>query len=327
MYIPLRTITVIYRAALSFLAALGAWVSFATFGASAWRVFITWVLLIATIYYGVSAIMLILNKKRRPNDTPCPMLEGMLIVSLVLCGVVATVCFAQEIDHPMITNLMAALIYVTLPILAFGGWLLFSRKGAWRMVSPFYWLALPLTYAGFILFSVEISSPSIEIPYPLPFFDYRNNDLFNFFSWMFLFAVVILLFGYIMVVLDMVMSGKIAKYIVLPRIKTVPAVSAVPNPDTQSSSKEEPIIAEPIIRKTEPTTQKNTTQKSTPTSAQTFTQAKTQTTDGIKRPQKKKSTNNTTKKPKKDKQNKAPSTPPPSQPKRVEDVEYRKRET
>lgn len=382
MYISLRTTTIIYKAALGFLSVLGAWVSFATFGSAAWRVFLTWILIISAIYYILSALVFMLNKKRRANDTPCPMLEGMIIVSLVLCGVTAVACFASEIEHPMITGLMAALVYVTLPILAVGGWLLFSKKGAWHLISPFYWLALPLTYVGFILFSTEVSSANLDLPYPLPFLDYQNYDLANLFTWLLFFAVIILVFSYTLVVIDAIMGGQVAKNIVLPHIKTLQTEPATTQ-HIATESDDKPIIAEPIIH--DPDSQSNSNDKpknnhhasqksghksgrindfskndtghrsSRSDTAQATQSAKKpqstknaqqstatniknniKTTDGIKPSPKKKPVNtealNDENKTKVHVENnskdssKDDSKPNPSQPKRVEDVEYRKRD-
>ncbi len=381
MYISLRTTTIIYKAALGFLSVLGVWVSFATFDSAAWRVFLTWILIISAIYYIMSTLIFLLNKKRRASDTPCPMLEGMIIVSLVLCGVTAVTCFANEIEHPMITGLMAALVYVTLPILTIGGWLLFSKKGAWHLISPFYWLALPLTYVGFILFSAEVSSANLDMPYPLPFLDYQNYDLANLFTWLLFFAVIILVFSYVLVVIDVIMGGQVAKNIVLPRIKTLQAEPAATQ-HVETESNDEPIVAEPIIRSSnsqsnpddKPKTGHQASKKSDhksehvndfskngasrksprPDATQAAQSAKNpqaaknaqqptatnniknnnniKTTDGIKPSPKKKPANtevlnnNNKTEVRIDNGSKEDFKTNPSQPKRVEDVEYRKRD-
>ena len=220
--------TAIYRLLVAILAALGAWMCFDSFGASAWRVFVTYVLLLAAIYFGVVAIIGFITKERKRQIVGLPMLEGALIIGLLTASITAFVFLAYGWSHPALTGAAAALSYVTLPVLVIADWLIFLPKGRWQGIYPFYWLAFPTIYTALILLTSELW-PEAEPRYPLEFLNYRLNDISRMIWALIFYAVCILSVGYLFYVIDALISGKAGKHVVLPKIRVVEIESEYEN--------------------------------------------------------------------------------------------------
>jgi len=195
------------------------WVSLVLFGTTVWRLFFTWILLLAGAYYLITAAILVLSE--RPCDyTPCPMLVGLILINFLLISLTSFAFAATHQDIVLLSSLPAAILYGTLPVLVLADWLLFTRKGHWHAIYPFYWLAPSIIYAAFIVLTAATSS-SISLAYPLAFLDWQNFGFSNFCTFLLIFAILILATGYLFILFDGLISGKIAKYIVLPHIKTI----------------------------------------------------------------------------------------------------------
>lgn len=194
-------------------------VSLVLFGAAVWRLFFTWVLLLAGAYYLITAAILVFSE--RPHDyTPCPMLVGLFIINFLLISLTSFIFAAAHQDIVLLNSLPAAILYGTLPVLVLADWLLFTRKGRWHAIYPFYWLAPSIIYAAFIILTATTSS-SVSLAYPLAFLDWQSFGFSDFCTSLSIFAILILVAGYLFMLFDGLISGKIANYIVLPHIKTI----------------------------------------------------------------------------------------------------------
>lgn len=221
MYIRNKLVTAFYKLSLGLISVYGFWMTLASFGATAWRLFSTWALMIGAIYFCISALILALSNKRESGDAPCPMLEGALIVAFLLQAVTAIACAINDEYFPGLSGFVAVLAYYILPVLTLLDWCLFNKKGLWRAVDPFYWLALPLSYSAMIILTANVLPSSTNLLYPVAFLDYNTYGLWEMLGWLALIGLLILIFGYILILLDAFMGGIIAKHIVLPRIRTV----------------------------------------------------------------------------------------------------------
>lgn len=221
MYIRNKLVSSFYKLSLGLISVYGFWMTLATFGATAWRLFSTWALMIGAIYFCISALILALSSKRESGDVPCPMLEGALIVAFLLQAVTAIACAINDEYFPGLSGFVAVLAYYILPVLTLLDWCLFNKKGLWRAVDPFYWLALPLSYSAMIILTANMLPSSTALLYPVAFLDYNTYGLWEMLGWLALIGLLILIFGYILILLDAFMGGVIAKHIVLPRIRTV----------------------------------------------------------------------------------------------------------
>ena len=245
MYIKNRSASALYKLFIGVVALVGFWASLMNFGTSAWRLFSTYVLLVTAAYLLISALIIAMSKKRNPGRIPCPMLDGAIIVSTALLCVATVVCKLQNIIIPGAIGWHASLIYFVLPFLVFSDWALFARKGRWHLIEPFYWLAPAIIYASLILLTADAVSRDSAFRYPVPFLDYSSLGVINMLEWFIAIGVLLLIYGYALVALDFVLSGKLSHYIVLPRLK------AVDDEEPEEAEPEEPTI-ERIEVKLEP---------------------------------------------------------------------------
>ncbi len=240
MYIQSRSASACYKLFIGLLACLGFWISLASFGMSAWRLFSTYVLCVAMVYYLLSALMIALSRRRPLGKTLYPSLDGGLMVSFALI-MVATVNYRlQDLYLPGAGGWHAALIYFMLPFLVLMDWLLFARKGTWQPIDPLYWLAGPTMYCAGMILTAEYLSPYTEWLYPLGFMNYAEVGILEMVEWLITLASLILIGGYILLLVDFVMSGKLGKYVVLPRIKMIPIDEEIPEaivPPSQDKTK------------------------------------------------------------------------------------------
>lgn len=205
---------------MAILAGFGAWMYFDSFGLSAWRIFATYALLMTAIYFGILAIIGLATKERRKQIVSSSMIEGVLIISLLTVSVTMFVFMVHGWQQPTLSGPAAALSYVTLPVLVIADWAIFMPKGRWQGIYPFYWLAVPTIYAAAILFTAELWL-DLDLRYPLGFLDYRVYDISRMIWTLIFYAVCILIVGYGFYVIDALVSGKVGKHIVLPKIKLV----------------------------------------------------------------------------------------------------------
>lgn len=220
MYIRNSLAATVYRMLVAVLASLGLWMCFDSFGLTAWRILLTYVLLGTALYFGLLAIIGFITKEQRKQIVGSPMLEGALIIGLLTTSITTFVFMAQNWSHPALTGGAAALSYVTLPVLVIADWLIFLPKGRWQGIYPFYWLAFPTIYAALILLTAELW-PKVDLRYPLGFLDYQFYDIVRMIWVLIFYAVCVLIGGYGFYIIDALMSGKVGKHIVLPKIKLV----------------------------------------------------------------------------------------------------------
>lgn len=221
MYIKNRSASALYKLFIGIVALVGFWVSLLSFGLSAWRLFSTYAMLLTALYLLLSALIIALSKKRNPGRIPCPMLDGMLIVSLTLLCVSTIVCRLQNVAIPSANGWHASLIYFVVPFLVLSDWALFARKGRWRMIDPFYWVSPAVIYTSLILLTVDFVPQDSSFRYPLPFLDYSSFGVIEMVEWFIVIGVLSLIYGYALVAIDFIASGKVSRYIVLPHFKTI----------------------------------------------------------------------------------------------------------
>lgn len=232
MRIESKTFSIVMKVLIGGLSLVIFWVSLVLFGIAAWRMFFTWILLLAGVYYLIAAAILAFSE--RPHDyTPCPMLVGLFLINFLLISLTSFIFAATHQDITLLNGLPAAILYGTLPVLVLADWLLFTRKGHWRAIDPLYWLALPTIYTAFIVLTAVVS-PNISSAYPLAFLDWQNFGFPDFCAFLSMFIILILATGYLFILFDGLISGKISQYIVLPHIETVEDEDESPGSKTDS---------------------------------------------------------------------------------------------
>lgn len=221
MYINNRPVASIYRLSIGALATFSFWLSLHIFGQSAWRLFPTWFTLASAIYYVLSALITAFSKKRSSGRVICPAFQGGLIIAGIILAIFHVVFEINHISALGLSDAGMVLVIFLIPVLIFLDWILFTKKGYYRTIDPFYWLALPAIYASWILLSAELTSGGDAFCYPYGFLDFYQVGLDTMLLWLAIIAVVALAFGYLCFILDFTISGKLGKHVVLPHIKTI----------------------------------------------------------------------------------------------------------
>lgn len=232
MHIRSKPLAVSSKAVLGLVSSFGAVAMFTRYGDQAWRIFSTWVFLLGALYFFAAGIALLVSK-RDSGRIICPMLDGMILTGLVLSGFMRLVYPTASTYSDQLDSWLAILFYIVLPILILLDWLVLAKKGRWRLSEPFYWLALPFTYAATMIFTAEFMPDSAAFRYPLFFLDFQVFSLGNMFGWLLFLGILDLSFGYFLIVIDALMGGKISRHIVLPRIKTVLVEDTPKNDNTE----------------------------------------------------------------------------------------------
>jgi len=266
MYIQNRTAKMAFSLVIGLLAALATWLQFAGFGHDAWRLLTTWIALIATIYYILTAAVMFFAPRRSVGQELSPLIQGGLIVAGVAVLLMYIVSYLLDCYLPgaQINNFLIGFI---LPILMILSWVMFSTKGKWHAYDPFYWLALLAIYFSAILVSGEFMPRSAHFAYPYEFLDYPSIGVDTMLWWFAIIAVVILIIGYLFWTLDFTFSGQLSRHIVMPKIKTVIIEEEI---EDEPSSK----VSPQPEKKTEKETKKKLKTKSHQTESKTINDPK-----------------------------------------------------
>lgn len=221
MYIRSRAAAAISDLVIGILSLVAEWFLLGRYGWAALRFFPTWVLFLSAVYFLSAALLITLRSKRDPNRKPCPMLEGMILCGFLLISGTAIASSVDGFALPKLDFWLIWLLCAGLPILIFADWLVFAKKGYWQIMYPFYWLALPITYAATMVVTAEYLPTFTTWLYPLDFLNYHESGLWEMLGWLLVVSMLVLIVGYILYLLDFATSGKLAKYIVLPHIQTI----------------------------------------------------------------------------------------------------------
>lgn len=259
MYIRSKPAAAFYKLFLGVLALGLTWSIFSQYGATALRLFPTWMLILAAIYYLISALMLALGLIKSSGKNPCPVCEGAVIMGFFLMGGMAIAAANRQIELTELPIWLTWLLALVLPLLTFLDWMLFCKKGRFRPMAPFYWLALPLTYMATMIFTAEVLPENSELLYPLAMFDVKAFGFWPMLGMTTIITLLVLAVGYIFYLLDFTMSGKLAKNIVLPHLRVIEVdehgreITPEPEPIKHNFTLKAPKPAEPEISIHNPT--------------------------------------------------------------------------
>lgn len=221
MYIQNKPFAVFWKLFIGAFSLILEWYLLSQFGVTALRLFPTCVLFIAAIYFLSSSLILALSNSKFAGKNPCPAINGMLIVAFCLMSGVTLASSIYQFYLPSLDSWVIWSISLILPVLVLFDWLLFVEKGRWKIMMPFYGLALPILYIATMIFTAEMLPETTELLYPLEVLDLREFGLWPAIYHIGATSALILIFGYILYILDFVLSGKLAKHIVLPHLKVV----------------------------------------------------------------------------------------------------------
>ncbi len=219
MYIHSKPAAAFYKLGIGTVSLGLEWYLLCQFGWNAFRLFPVWALLLAALYYLSSALYLAVSDRKATGRNLCPMLEGMIIIGLLSACLMmlASYNYRTYLTEPLSSIVMW--ICAALGVASVLDWRLFVKKGRWKIMMPFYWLALPFSYLGMMAFTAELLPEHAVMRYPLEMLNYLEFGFWEMLQYMLALFVIAIVAGYILYIFDFAMSGKLAKSIVLPHIR------------------------------------------------------------------------------------------------------------
>ena len=173
MYIANRPLSAGYKILTALIAWVSLWFLVRDYQGSSVQFFATFVALLSGVYFLAAAFKVLFGHRHHPWRAFCPVWHGALLLSALLVlttQVVASAFPAAAILTPTgVGGLIASLV---LPLLIIFDWALFSAKGHWRLIDPWYWLCLPLIYLAINYLIIGATVSSEPLVYPYGFLDY-----------------------------------------------------------------------------------------------------------------------------------------------------------
>ncbi len=221
MQITRKTFSIGLKVLIACLAGIGFWSELNTWGQHAWRLFDTYIMLIASVYYFLSAGFLLFDRQRSANKVILPGLAALLTLNCFLIMVSALSFGLSDTTFPVADGVSGVIICGIVPILVLVDWILYCQKGFLRPIDPLYWLAPPLIYACLVAATASLMPNLAILRLPYEIINYPEIGVDMMLCWGFVILVLMLLAGYFMYCLDFALSGKLAKHIVMPKLKPV----------------------------------------------------------------------------------------------------------
>ena len=173
MYIANRPLSAGYKIFAALIAWVSLWLLVRDYQGSSVQFFATFVALLSGVYFLAAAFKVLFGHRHHPWRAFCPVWHGALLLSALLVlttQVVASAFPTAAILTPTgVGGLIASLV---LPLLIIFDWALFSAKGHWRLIDPWYWLCLPLIYLAINYLIIGATVSSEPLVYPYGFLDY-----------------------------------------------------------------------------------------------------------------------------------------------------------
>lgn len=173
MYIANRPLSAGYKIFTALIAWVSLWFLVRDYQGSSVQFLATFVALLSGVYFLAAAFKVLFGHRHHPWRAFCPVWHGALLLGalLVLTTQVVASAFpdAAIITPTGVGGLIASLV---LPLLIIFDWALFSAKGHWRLIDPWYWLCLPLVYLAINYLIIGATVSTEPLVYPYGFLDY-----------------------------------------------------------------------------------------------------------------------------------------------------------
>jgi hypothetical protein len=162
MYIRSKALSVLFKLVLIGLVAYGVTVACTDYGVGGLRYFT----LESNILLGCVTLYLLIARVRAPSDDDgggraAAYLRGVALLSISLTCVVFNVMLAPQIDEPL--GFESHVLHLVVPVGFVLDWLLFARKGWFRLPDIGLWLFIPLAY---LLVTLVVAAWDGFYPYP-----------------------------------------------------------------------------------------------------------------------------------------------------------------
>lgn len=159
--------------------------------------------LFVIIYYAVLDWWYIDDVKKE-NTCLVPILKGMVTVTVLFTSVVSHFVINQG-QIPIFETVTPDLqLKFLIPIMIFIDWLLFDKKGDYKVFFPLVWCLPALLYTAYVYISVDVLGTPVGMSgvYPYSFFDHTTNGIAQTVMVLAVLAIVNIAIGYIIFGLD-----------------------------------------------------------------------------------------------------------------------------
>ena len=163
-------------------------------------------------------IILELIKKDYKNSDGYYIIKGAITIAILVTGIVYNIGLSPmnfKMDFRTTTEISTLLVHVFSPILVFLDYLLFDKKGKFKLYYPAFWLVIPLNY---IIYVYLYSSKGGEFfgvggsrQFAYFFLDYNKIGYIGVMKWISLFCFGILLLSYTLICIDYKMAKRVSK--------------------------------------------------------------------------------------------------------------------
>ena len=179
--------------------------------------------IITVVYYYILFFWQINNTKKEKTCL-APWLKGAITVSCA--GIlIITYFFINYRQIPRWDNyFIANITHYFLPAMVILDWLLFDKKGYFKVFFPIIWTIPPMLYTIYSYVSVLVLQRNLNLEksfcYPItgcgnyayPFFNIEVNGISNTIGKLLLFSLIFIVFGFLMYLIDII-PGKVSNFI------------------------------------------------------------------------------------------------------------------
>ncbi|MEE0059690.1 MAG: hypothetical protein UE295_02555 [Acutalibacteraceae bacterium] len=221
MYISYKPLAVFWRIIISLTGTIALLFTFgltqAKFQTIQLEFFYNLITILTVVYYYVLSFWQI-NDTKKEKTCLLPWLKGMLTVSCAGIFII-TYFFINHQQIPRWDNyFIANITHYVIPAMVVIDWFLFDKKGFFKPFFPIIWIIPAMLYTVYSYVSVLVLHRTIKLEgsfcypisgcgnYPYPFFNMELNGISNTIGKLLLFALVFIVFGYIMYFIDIIPS-------------------------------------------------------------------------------------------------------------------------
>lgn len=131
------------------------------------------------LFYFIWSFYINLRYREEPLQvyTPAPRLKGAVtfcitVTLLIYNFILAPVQFSMG-NGAVVYSVGNILVHYVVPVMVVLDWLMFDKKGAWRIYDPFLWLGIPYAYFLFAIVRAQVRGliPGTQSRYPYEFID------------------------------------------------------------------------------------------------------------------------------------------------------------
>jgi hypothetical protein len=161
--------------------------------------------LICLITAGITLVYELL--KINPMGKAYILLKGMTLTAILLTFFIYNFVLAPHLNQPLGGSLENTLLHTIVPLMTFGDFLFFGKKGYIKIWHPLAWTVLPIYYVGYTAIykafgGVYKFSSGTAAKFPYFFLDYETYGLKTVGIWCLLITIGFIGFSYLLFGLD-----------------------------------------------------------------------------------------------------------------------------